>query len=81
LLIGNPEATVDAAVAGLGVLQILDFEVAAAVREGKLTRVLREWESPGPPISVVYPSNRYVSTRVRAFVEFVRQTVHLSART
>jgi LysR family transcriptional regulator for bpeEF and oprC len=51
------------------------------VREGKLTRVLREWESPGPPISVVYPPNRYVSTRVRAFVEFVRQTVHLSART
>lgn len=80
LLIGNPEATVDAAIAGLGVLQILDFEVEAAVRDGRLTRVLREWDPPGPPISVVYPSNRYVSARVRAFVEFVRQTLRAAGR-
>ena len=75
LLIGIPEATVGAALAGLGILQILDFEVEAAVREGKLTRVLQRWDPPGPPISVVYPSNRYVSTRVRAFVDFVREAL------
>ena len=80
LLIGNPEAAVHAAIAGLGVLQILDSEVEVAVREGKLTRVLRGWDPPGPPISVVYPSNRYVSTRVRAFIEFVRQTLRASGR-
>lgn len=78
LLIGNGLATVDAAIAGLGVVQVLDFEVEPAVREGKLVRLLREWDPPGPPISVVYPSNRYVSTRVRAFIEFVRQTLRAS---
>jgi DNA-binding transcriptional LysR family regulator len=50
------------------------------LREGKLVRLLREWDPPGPPISVVYPSNRYVSTRVRAFIEFVRQTLRASGR-
>lgn len=74
LLINNPEATVRAAIDGLGVLQILDFEVEAALREGRLVRLLREWDCPGPPISVVYPSSRYLSRRVRAFVEFVRRT-------
>jgi DNA-binding transcriptional LysR family regulator len=78
LLIGNGEATVDAAIEGLGIIQILDFEVEPAVREGKLVRLLREWDPPGPPISVVYPSRRYVSTRVRAFLEFVRQTLRAS---
>lgn len=75
LLIGNPEAAVHAVIAGLGVLQILDSEVEGAVREGKLARVLQGWEPPGPPISVVYPSNRYISTRVRAFVDFVREAL------
>jgi DNA-binding transcriptional LysR family regulator len=29
---------------------------------------------------VVYPSNRYVSTRVRAFIAFVRQALRASGR-
>jgi hypothetical protein len=44
----------------------------AAVREGKLLRLLQAWDAPGRPISVVYPSNRYLSARVRVFAEFVR---------
>jgi LysR family transcriptional regulator, regulator for bpeEF and oprC len=75
LVVGNAEATVDAAVQGMGVVQTLDFMVEPAVRAGKLVRLLTAWEALGPPISVVYPSSRYLSGRVRAFVEFVRQTL------
>ena len=45
----------NAAIDGLGVLQVLDFEVERALREGKLIRLLRERDPPGAPISVVYP--------------------------
>lgn len=77
LLISNGEAMVDAALGDLGVIQALDFEVERAVRERKLVRLLREWDPPGPPISVVYASNRYVSTRVRGFIDFVRRTMNV----
>jgi LysR family transcriptional regulator for bpeEF and oprC len=72
LVIGNAEATVDAAAQGMGVVQTLDYLVEPAVREGKLLRLLQAWDAPGRPISVVYPSNRYLSARVRVFAEFVR---------
>ena len=78
LQIGGAEALVDAASAGLGVIQTLDFLVDAQVRAGRLVRLLRSWEAEGPPISVLYPSGRYVSARVRAFTEFVRETVRAS---
>jgi LysR family transcriptional regulator for bpeEF and oprC len=74
--VGSGEALVDAAVLGLGVVQTLDILVEAHLRAGRLVRLLRGWEAPGPPISVVYPSGRYVSARVRAFTEFVRGALH-----
>lgn len=75
VVIGNAEATVDAAVQGMGVVHTLDFLLEPAIREGKLERLMTAWEAPGPPISVVYPSNRYLSARVRVFAEFVRQVL------
>ncbi len=75
LVIGNAEATVDAAVLGMGVVQTLDFLVEPALRDGRLVRLLAGWDAPGPPISVVYPSNRYLSARVRVFAEFVREAL------
>lgn len=75
LVIGNAEATVDAAIQGMGVIQTLDFLVEPGVRAGRLVRLLPEWDAPGPPISLVYPSNRYLSARVRAFADFVGRTL------
>ena len=72
LTLGGGDALVEAAVQGLGVIQTLDYVVEPDLRAGRLVRLLPRWEAPGPPISVVYPSGRYVSARVRAFTEFVR---------
>jgi LysR family transcriptional regulator for bpeEF and oprC len=75
LSIGSGEALVDAAVQGLGVVQTLDFLVADELRAGRLVRLLKPWETLGPPIAVVVPSGRFVSARVRAFTEFVRDAL------
>jgi LysR family transcriptional regulator for bpeEF and oprC len=79
LTIGGGEGLVEAAVQGLGVIQTLDFLVEPELRAGRIVRLLARWEAPGPPISVVYPSGRYVSARVRAFTAFVRETLAVSA--
>ena len=43
------------------------------LREGRVTAALREYGSPAQPIHAVYPSRRYVSPKLRAFVDFLRE--------
>jgi len=70
------EALVDAAVAGQGIIGIFDFIASQAIRSRKLVRLLTDWSTPaGPPISVVYPQHRHLSSKVRVFVDFVREIV------
>lgn len=62
----------DAAISGLGIARIPAFIAIVAVQDGKLQVLLDGFESPETPLHVVYPSNLYVSPKVRAFVAFVR---------
>jgi DNA-binding transcriptional LysR family regulator len=42
---------------------------AEPLRTGALRRVLRAWELPVSTIYAVYPGNRLMSAKVRAFVD------------
>jgi DNA-binding transcriptional LysR family regulator len=63
------EAIVEAAVAGLGIAQVPDYMCADAVRAGRLVEVLAALRPRPMPISLVYPSARRVTPRVRALLE------------
>jgi DNA-binding transcriptional LysR family regulator len=52
-----------------GVTMVLAYQVAEAVRAGKLRVVLAEFEPPPLPIHIVYPTTRLLSARVRAFID------------
>jgi hypothetical protein len=39
------------------------------LRAGRLPRVLNEFSTNGPSVHAVYPSSRYLSLKVRCFVE------------
>ncbi len=65
-----PESAVDAAVAGLGLVQATSYQAAAAVRAGLLVPVLREFEAAATPVSLVYPSSRLVPQKLRAFLDW-----------
>jgi DNA-binding transcriptional LysR family regulator len=70
LAVTTAEAALDAAIAGTGLTRVLSYQAAAAVRDGRLILVLRDYE-PGPdPISLVYPSGRLVPLKLRAFLDF-----------
>lgn len=65
------EGAVAAAVAGMGVAQVSDVLAIRALRAGELVPLLLDWAAPGPTLSVVYPSSRYLTAKVKAFAEFV----------
>jgi DNA-binding transcriptional LysR family regulator len=64
-------ANVAAARAGLGVLVAPDFELAGAVRDGTLVRVLPGWRVDTFALHLVFPPRRHVLGRVRAFADLV----------
>jgi len=66
-----PDSAVDAACAGIGLVQATSYQVAEAVREGALVPVLRGFEAAPTPVSLVYPSKRLAPLKLRAFLEFV----------
>lgn len=62
------DAALDACIRGLGCGQFLSYQVDAALREGRLKRLLKEYEPPPLPIHIVYPHAR-PSPNVRVFIE------------
>jgi LysR family transcriptional regulator for bpeEF and oprC len=65
------EAGVTAALAGLGVAQVPESLAHAAVVDGRLQPLLLDWVARGPSLHLVYPQNRHLSSKVRAFADFV----------
>jgi DNA-binding transcriptional LysR family regulator len=70
--------SVDAAIGhaerGGGLTMALGYQVADAVRAGRLCVVLPAFEAPPLPIQLVYPTSRLLSAKVRTFVELVTST-------
>jgi LysR family transcriptional regulator for bpeEF and oprC len=73
LLFNTMEACVDAAVEGLGIARVFSSLAHAPVMAGRLVPLLVDWTPPGPPVSVVYARNRYLSAKVRAFADFAAE--------
>lgn len=61
--------------AGAGICQVYQFVAQGAVDRGELVEILPGASGSSRPFSLLYPSNRHVSARVRAFVDFVVKQV------
>ena len=77
IAVNDSNAYLAAALAGLGVTQLVTFMAAPHLASGALVQVLPEWKTPPVPIYVVYPPNRHLSAKVRSFVDW---TAELFAR-
>lgn len=73
LAINNGDAIVAAALAGIGICQLPTFMVQGYLNDGKLERVLGEYPPGSLPLNALYPQNRHLSTKVRAFIEWVAE--------
>jgi DNA-binding transcriptional LysR family regulator len=61
--------------AGGGLFQIYHFIAADDVQRGELVEVMQAHAGRSRPFSILYPQNRHLSARVRAFVDFVKKAV------
>jgi DNA-binding transcriptional LysR family regulator len=59
----------------LGIAYIPDFVAGDALTAGQLRRVLEQHATVEGPFSVVWPTSRHMVPRLRAFVDFVSETL------
>lgn len=68
------DAAIHEAERGRGLCMLLAYQVAPAVRRGRLRVVLSKFEPPPLPIHLAYPSKRLLAAKVRTFIDLVATT-------
>jgi len=66
------DLAVDAAVAGLGVVQMFEGWLAPMLDSGALEPVLKSWWQSFPGPFLYYPGRRHLPAPLRAFVDFIK---------
>jgi len=56
------------ALLGEGIVYLPSFMCAEEVKQSRLHRVLPDWHGAATTFSLVYPAQRFVSPKVRAFI-------------
>ncbi|MDR8526101.1 MULTISPECIES: LysR substrate-binding domain-containing protein [Shewanella] len=62
-------ALVDAAIKGIGIVQLPDYYVLPYIESGELTALLEQNRQPEEGIWALYPQNRHLSPKVRMLLE------------
>ena len=70
LTTSTAEAAIDATVAGIGLTCTLSYQIADAVKAGRLAVVLRKFEPPPLPVSLVYVRESRITAKLRAFIDY-----------
>lgn len=68
-------ALVDAAIKGLGIVQLPDFYLAEAFEQQKLTPILTEYQPQPEGIWAVYPYNRQLASKIRFMIDFLHDSL------
>lgn len=66
----TPESALQAAIAGLGLVQAASYQVAPHVAAGRLVPVLAAHDSEPYPVSLVHPGKRLIPLKLRALLDF-----------
>lgn len=63
------QALLDAAIKGLGIVQLPDYYVAEPLKTGRLVELLSAEKEPEEGVWAMYPHNRHLSPKIRLLVE------------
>jgi DNA-binding transcriptional LysR family regulator len=64
---------VDAALKGLGIVQLPDYYVQEHIASGELMTLLDKYREPEEGVWAVYPQNRHLSPKIRLFVDYLAE--------
>jgi len=80
LIVSTAEAATDAAVAGIGLTRMLDYQIAAQLRDGTLKLVLESFRSPPKPVHLIYEAGRHLPLKIRTFLDYASPRMKKSMR-
>lgn len=66
-------ALLDAAIKGIGIIQLPDYYVSDHLARGELIELLPELRAPEEGIWALYPHNRHLSPKVRLLVDYLAE--------
>jgi DNA-binding transcriptional LysR family regulator len=72
VILDDEELMIDAAINGLGIAYVASPAAEAALRDGRLRRILPEWTPASDHIGVYYSGHRAVPPALRAFLDVVK---------
>lgn len=70
LSVNSIEGAIDAALAGMGLIRVLSYQVVDHVQQGALKVVLKAFEPPPAPVHLVYGGHARLPLKLRAFIDF-----------
>lgn len=79
LAVNTAEAAIDAAISGVGITQVLSYQVAQAIKDKRLKIVLKDFEVEPLPVHVLYPAQTRPPLKLRSFLEFAVPRLRKSA--
>ncbi|WGZ95228.1 MAG: LysR family transcriptional regulator [Candidatus Thiothrix putei] len=78
LCANNGEVLKQAAIAGMGVALLPDFELQEALAKGELVRILPEYSAQTVSVYAVYPSRQFLPEKTRALVDFLISALQIA---
>lgn len=70
LRLNDSYAMRECALLGMGIVNLHDYMVADAIKEGKLIEVLRDYQEPQKHVYLYYQQSRYLQPKIRRFIDF-----------
>ncbi|MFZ4831757.1 LysR family transcriptional regulator [Rouxiella sp. Mn2063] len=64
LVVDTADVLLEAALSGMGVVQIMDFAVGKYLENGKLVELLQEYSEASIPLSLIYAKSRHRSPKI-----------------
>ncbi|KGD73716.2 transcriptional regulator [Tatumella morbirosei] len=75
MLVDNSDILLSCGLAGLGIIQATFDGLAPHIASGALEEVLPQYPSVSKPVSVMYPDRRYLSPKVRVFIDWFSEVL------
>lgn len=75
IITNHTESVRSFALSGEGIALLPTYLCRNELREGTLVRILPDWISDTDPVNLVYPAQRFVAAKTRAFVDLAAQAL------
>lgn len=76
--VNTASGAINAALAGAGIIRVLSYQVASAIGDGRLVRVLEPFHTAPLPVQMVHNAQAVMPLKLRAFLDFA--SVRLRSR-